>query len=191
MGPDGDVLAYYDKAHLVPFGEYLPFQETMEAIGVQQLTGRSGGFTPGEALGALSPPGVPPYAALICYELIFPGESRAQAAQADWIVQVTNDAWFGESAGPVQHLAQARVRAIELGLPVARAANTGISAVIDPYGALIAHLPLGTRGSVDAQLPAAVNRTLYRSVGDTPWLAIILISITFLLLTDRFRLFSV
>ncbi|MFT3972895.1 MAG: apolipoprotein N-acyltransferase [Amaricoccus sp.] len=139
LGPDGAPLAIYDKHHLVPFGEYIPFPRAIAALGIpalQPLT--QGGFTPGPGPHLVQVPGLPPFLPLICYEAIFPGSLRAPEGRAEWLVQVTNDAWFGEASGPWQHLAQARARAIEQGLPLARAANTGVSAMIDPYGRIVA-----------------------------------------------------
>src|SRR5262245_20960667 len=141
---DGSILAIYDKIHLVPFGEYLPFQQWLESIGLQQLTQVQGGFIPGERRRLLAIPGAPSALPLICYEAIFPGEAVARSGERPgWMVNLTNDGWFGNSTGPYQHFQQARVRAIEEGLPLVRAANTGISAVVDPLGRIIKSLPLG------------------------------------------------
>ncbi len=149
----GRVTGSYDKIHLVPFGEYLPFQDFLESLGVMQLTGVRGGFSVGPGPRRLTVPGAPPARPLICYEIIFPDEVTEKAARPGWLLNVTNDAWFGSSAGPYQHFHQAQVRAIEQGLPVARAANTGISAVIDPYGRILAEIGLGEKGVIDADLP--------------------------------------
>ena len=111
---------------------------------------------------------MPAFLPLICYEAIFPGGLRAPEGRAEWLVQVTNDAWFGEASGPYQHFAQARVRAIEQGLPLARAANTGISAMIDPHGRVVASLGLGEAGFVDVVLPGVLPATLYARYGDVP-----------------------
>jgi apolipoprotein N-acyltransferase len=165
---DGSVLAVYDKLHLVPFGEYLPFQGAMEKLGFEQLTRMRGGFIPGTVRHALPVPGAPPALPLICYEAIFPGEVAGRNERPGWIVNLTNDGWFGISTGPYQHLEQARMRAIELGLPLVRSANTGISAVIDPVGRTVASLGLGIEGIFDAGLPAAIPPTVYARVGDVP-----------------------
>jgi apolipoprotein N-acyltransferase len=149
----GRVIGSYDKIHLVPFGEYLPFQSFLERLGIMQLTGVRGGFAVGKGPRLLAVPGAPPASPLICYEIIFPDEVTDRAARPSWFINITNDAWFGSSAGPYQHFHQAQVRAIEQGLPVARAANTGISAVIDPYGRSLAEIGLGGRGAIDADLP--------------------------------------
>ncbi len=163
---DGSVLSVYDKVHLVPFGEYLPFQNFLERMGLQQITKVQGGFIPGARRRALEVPGAPRFLPLICYEIIFPGDAVPRGERPGWLVNLTNDGWFGHSIGPHQHLQQARVRAIEEGLPLVRAANTGISAVIDPVGRIVKSLPLGTEGVMDAPLPRSIGRTIYVRAGD-------------------------
>jgi apolipoprotein N-acyltransferase len=165
---DGSVLAVYDKLHLVPFGEYLPYQNLMEKLGFEQLTRMRGGFIPGTVRRTLPVPGAPRALPLICYEAIFPDEVAVRSERPGWIVNLTNDGWFGISTGPYQHLEQARMRAIELGLPLVRSANTGVSAVIDPVGRTIASLGLGIEGILDASLPTAIPPTVYARVGDVP-----------------------
>jgi apolipoprotein N-acyltransferase len=160
------VIALYDKLHLVPFGEYLPLQPLLERLGMVQITKLEGGFAAGERRQMLAIPGGPPMLPLICYEVIFPGELVPPGERPGWLLNVTNDGWFGMSSGPYQHLQQARLRAIEEGLPLVRAANTGISAVIDPVGRIIASLPLGSEGVLDAPLPRPVAPTLYARFGD-------------------------
>src|SRR3979490_723666 len=140
---DGSVLSVYDKLHLVPFGEYLPFQDWMEKLGFVQLTKVQGGFIPGTRRRALEIPDAPRALPLICYEVAFPGSIATRDDRPGWIVNLTNDGWFGLSARPSHHLQQARLRAIEEGLPLVRAANTGISAVIDPLGRIVARLGRG------------------------------------------------
>src|SRR5205814_4426081 len=127
---DGTILSAYDKLHLVPFGEYLPFQAMLERWGLTQLTRIRGGFLAGTRRRPIALPNAPKMLPLICYEVIFPGDIMAREERPGWIVNLTNDDWFGISTGPYQHLQQARLRAIEEGLPIVRAANTGISAVI-------------------------------------------------------------
>ena len=163
---DGSVLSIYDKLHLVPFGEFLPFQDGMEKLGFVQLTKVQGGFIPGTGRRAMEIPNAPPALPLICYEAIFPDEVAARGERPGWIINLTNDGWFGISTGPYQHLQQARLRAIEQGLPVVRAANTGISAVIDPMGRIVARLGLGVEGVLDSSLPAAIAPTIYARSGD-------------------------
>ncbi len=165
---DGSVLSIYDKLHLVPFGEFLPFQDWMEKLGFVQLTKVQGGFIPGTGRRAMEIPNAPRALPLICYEAIFPDEVAARGDRPGWIINLTNDGWFGISTGPYQHLQQARLRAIEQGLPVVRAANTGISAVIDPMGRIVARLGLGVEGVLDSSLPAAIAPTIYARSGDIP-----------------------
>jgi len=166
IDPDGSVRGIYDKVHLVPFGEYLPFQTLLEKIGLQQLTKVTGGFLAGGRRRAMDVPGAPKMLPLICYEAIFPAEAVPGGKRPGWLVNVTNDGWFGDSTGPYQHFEQARLLAIAEGLPLVRAANTGISAVIDPVGRIINSLPLGAEGVLDAPLPEAIAPTVYVSLGD-------------------------
>ncbi len=156
----GDIHARYDKKHLVPFGEYLPFEGILNAVGLSQLTGGSA-FQGGQQNETLSLPGVPPFSPLICYEVIFPGNvlapSSKEAPRPEWILNITNDGWFGLTDGPYQHLALARFRAIEEGLPLVRNAGGGISAVIDPYGRTLSQLELNRQGVIDSVLPRAIE----------------------------------
>jgi apolipoprotein N-acyltransferase len=168
LGPSGRLAGTYDKHHPVPFGEYIPFEPVLSRIGLRAFTTREGyGFTagPGPRLLDLGPLGraLP----LICYEAIFPQDLRG-TARPDFLVNVTNDAWFGTFSGPYQHLAQARLRAVEQGLPMVRAANTGISAVIDAHGAFRGRLPLDTQGVLDLPLPSPLPPTPYSRTGDLP-----------------------
>lgn len=161
----GFVLAAYDKAHLVPFGEYIPQRDLLP---LRKMTAGTVDFVPGPGRTVLSIPGLPPFGPLICYEAIFPS-GLAEIAGALWLLNVTNDAWFGASAGPYQHFDMARVRAVEAGVPLVRVANTGISAVVDAYGRVRASLTLNQVGVLDTGLPAAIpGRTLYAQWGDTP-----------------------
>lgn len=164
-------VAYYDKHHLVPFGEYLPFYEFLRAVGLAQLApyGDSG-FAPGAGPAVLNAGG-PSFAPMVCYEAIFPRASYPIGQRPEWLVTVTNDAWFGDTSGPRQHLDMARLRAIEAGLPMARSANTGISALIDPKGRIVARVALYEAGRIEAALPAPLPRTLYDRAGNFPfWL---------------------
>jgi apolipoprotein N-acyltransferase len=163
---NGSVLDVYDKVHLVPFGEYLPLQSLLERFGIMQLTKIEGGFAAGETRRVMTVPRAPPMLPLICYEVIFAGEAVPSGERPAWLLNVTNDGWFGRSSGPYQHLQQARVRAIEEGLPLVRAANTGISAVVDPFGRIVTSLPLGTEGVLDAPLPQAIAPPPYARLGD-------------------------
>jgi apolipoprotein N-acyltransferase len=180
---DGGVLSVYDKLHLVPFGEYLPFQEWMEKLGLQQLTKVQGGFIPGTVRRSMEIPNAPRALPLICYEVIFPDTVASRDDRPGWIINLTNDAWFGMSTGPYQHLQQARLRAIEQGLPIVRAANSGVSAVIDPLGRDVARLGLGIEGVLDSALPAAIPPTVYARTGDIP--AAIMIAMALILVIRR------
>jgi apolipoprotein N-acyltransferase len=178
---DGSVLSVYDKLHLVPFGEYLPFQDWMEKLGFVQLTRVQGGFIPGLRRRTLEIPNAPRALPLICYEAIFPGNVASRDDRPGWIINLTNDGWFGISTGPYQHLQQARLRAIEEGLPVVRAANTGISAVIDPSGRIVARLGLGIEGVLDSSLPSAIPPTIYARLGDIPAATIMAAALLFVI----------
>jgi apolipoprotein N-acyltransferase len=160
MGPDGVISATYDKSHLVPFGEYMPLSGLLPIRVIRG--GVDFGAGPGPV--ALSLPGLPPASPLICYEVIFSG-AVVGSERPGWLLNITNDAWFGVSAGPYQHLATARLRAVEEGLPLARAAQTGISAVFDSRGREVAHLPLAETGIVLAPLPAAGTPTAFGRFG--------------------------
>lgn len=153
--------ATYDKVHLVPFGEYLPFEPVLRGLGLQQFVRVIGGFSASERRRPLDIPGLPGSLPMICFETIFPHELAPAEGSRPVMVNVTNDAWFGPTSGPYQHLAQARLRAIEFGLPMIRAANSGISAVIDPFGRFTAQAGLGETGIVDSPLPAPGQQTLY------------------------------
>lgn len=165
FGHQGQLLDVYDKFHLVPFGEYLPMQGFLTRLGLTKIVESPGSFTAGDGPHTFAVPGAPPVGPLICYEILFPGAVTAKQ-RPGWLVNVTDDSWFGPSSGPYQHLLIARVRAIEEGLPVARAANTGISAVIDPFGRIWASLALGRNGVVDSPLPRALPATPYVRFGD-------------------------
>jgi apolipoprotein N-acyltransferase len=158
----GEIVASYDKTHLVPFGEYLPFSGLLESFGLRHFVHIPGGFEPGSRRRLFEVPGLPPAAALICYEAIFSGEALPDSETGErpgLLLNVTNDGWFGNTTGPYQHLSQARLRAVEEGLPMVRAANTGLSAVIDPYGRILHQLPLGVDGVIDSPLPRAAPPT--------------------------------
>ena len=172
LGPGGVPAATYDKHHLVPFGEYVPLASLLGRLGLEGIAGGGlAGFAAGPGPGTLELPGIGPAAILICYEAVFPAMLRTPA-RPRLIVQVTNDAWFGRNAGPAQHLAQARLRAAETGLPLARSANTGITAMIDAGGAVTARLPPREPGHLDAPLPPALPPTIYARAGDLPVLAL-------------------
>jgi apolipoprotein N-acyltransferase len=156
----GTVQGVYDKAHLVPFGEYMPLS------GLIPIRMAAGGmdFSAGPGPVLLAPPDLPPFGALICYEVIFPAAVTPEP-RPEWLVNITNDAWFGQSSGPWQHLAAARLRAVEEGLPLARAAQTGISAVFDARGQRLAYLPSGATGTLTLALPGSIAAPPFARLG--------------------------
>lgn len=160
-----DVIGHYDKWRLVPGGEFLPLEWVLGPLGFRHLVNLPEGFTAGDGPKTLPVPGAGFAGFSVCYEAIFPGAVSAANPRADWLVNVTNDGWFGQSTGPYQHLAQLRLRTIELGVPAARAANTGISAVIDPLGRMTFASQLDTIGSYDLSLPTALGETPYVKFG--------------------------
>ena len=166
LDDDARVVGVYDKHRLVPFGEFVPFRSFLP---MDKIVPGALDFSPGSGPATLRPAGSPPFSPLICYEAIFPGGVTAPDDRPAWLLNVTNDAWFGGSAGPYQHFASARMRAVEEGVPLARAANTGISGVVDAYGRVRERLGLEEGGVIDADLPrAAARRTLYSIYGDLP-----------------------
>lgn len=168
LDSDGLPAAVYDKAHLVPFGEYVPFGDFLARFGVHGFASQAGsGYAAGPGAQVLDLP-IGTALPLICYEAVFPQDVNAAETRPDMLVQITNDAWFGTRSGPYQHLVQARMRALEQGLPMIRAANTGVSAMIAPDGAMLDQLPLGETGYIDAALPGPLPPTLYSRTGDWP-----------------------
>ena len=180
FGAQGSLVASYDKIYLVPFGEYLPLQPLLEAIGLRPLTRARGRFETGVTpRPLLRVPGLPAAAPIICYEAIFPRAIVEGGERPGLMLNVTNDGWFGNTTGPRQHFHQARVRAVEEGLPLIRSANNGISAVIDARGRVTARLDLDVRGVVDVELPAALPPPLYARLGDFIFLAMWLVAAAF------------
>jgi len=177
------VTALYDKYRLVPFGEYLPFDRELAPLGIKQLVHLGQGFTAGPAPRPIVPPGVPAVQPLICYESLFPGFTNDAAGRVGvrpaWIVNISDDAWFGVTSGPWQHLNLASYRAIEEGLPMVRATPTGVSAVIDAYGRTLPgkRLGQGAYGAIDAVLPPALPRTTFEVCGGAIFAAMVLISL--------------
>ncbi|MQQ09258.1 apolipoprotein N-acyltransferase [Epibacterium sp. SM1979] len=171
LDESGVATATYDKMHLVPFGEYMPFPDLVARFGIYGLAARAeAGYSAGEARTFLDTPAGRTLL-LICYEGVFAHEIDTRDARPDYLTLITNDAWFGTYSGPQQHLVQAQMRAAEQGLPMVRVANTGVSAMIDPYGRIVPgmKLPLGQAGYIDADLPAPLPPTLYSRTGDLPW----------------------
>lgn len=160
-------IATYDKTHLVPFGEYMPYEKTLSAIGIEKLTHGRGSFSTGpEPRPLMHIPGLPPALGLVCYEALFPGNVVQGHEHPGVMINVTNDGWFGETTGPYQHFHQSRVRAVEEGAPLIRAANNGISGVVDPFGRILTSLGLDVRGQIDSPLPRAVSPPPYARFGD-------------------------
>jgi apolipoprotein N-acyltransferase len=184
----GAVVGTYDKHHLVPFGEYTPLRPVLGWLGLGHLAVGGQGFSAGPGLVTLDLPGLPPFSPLICYEAIFSGRVVAEAGRRpQWLLNLTNDAWFGTSSGPYQHFASARIRAVEEGLPLVRVANSGISAVVDPYGRLLGRLRLNQVGILDSPLPqAARGVTLYARYGDRIGLFLIVMLVISALILRRF-----
>jgi apolipoprotein N-acyltransferase len=176
-GPAGEVTALYDKHHLVPFGEFFPLARHASRLGLRGLAAEDGaGYAPGPGPRVVDVPGVGLALPLICYEAVFPRDVRV-SPRPRLMLHVTNDAWFGTFAGPHQHLAQARARAIEQGLPVMRAANTGVSAAIDARGDVLGSLALGVHGHLDAALPRALPPPPYARTGDAPLAGLLLLAL--------------
>jgi apolipoprotein N-acyltransferase len=183
----GALVGTYDKHHLVPFGEYTPLRAVLGWLGLGKLVVGGQGFSAGPGLVTLDLPGLPPFSPLICYEAIFSGRVVAEGARPRWLLNLTNDAWFGTSSGPYQHFASARIRAVEEGLPMVRVANTGISAVVDPYGRLLGQLRLNQAGVLDSPLPQpARSVTLYARYGDRMGLFLIVVLAISALIFRRF-----
>lgn len=176
INPAGQITALYDKAHLVPYGEYLPFKKLLNALGLEKLTNIRADFSAGPGPRTLQLPNDTSISPLICYEIIFPGQIVDPASRPHWIANLTNDAWFGDLTGPYQHFQKARLRAIEQGLPVIRAANTGISAVIDGYGRVLQALALNETGMIDAVLPPPLAPPPYARFGDLMLLPLLLLA---------------
>lgn len=183
LAPDGAILASADKVHLVPFGEYLPFEGLLSALGLRRFVHAPGAFGAGDRLRILPVPGLPGLAPLVCYEAVFPGSVVPEGERPRLMLNVTNDAWFGDTPGPRQHFAQARLRTVEEGLPLVRAANTGVTAVVDSYGRTRGRLDMAAVGFLDADLPVPADPTIFSRVGHSAafmlWLAALFGALTF------------
>ncbi|WP_421994760.1 apolipoprotein N-acyltransferase [Reyranella sp.] len=180
----GGIVAHYDKVHLVPLGEYIPFHKQLAPV--SGFIGR-GSFEVGEGRVTLAPPGLASFSPIICYEVIFPAAVTGPGARPQWLLNVTNDAWFGLSSGPYQHLVSARLRSVEEGLPMIRAANTGVSAVIDSYGRVLASLDMRQTGILDHRLPPARSPTPYGLWGDWTLLLLVVALLSVLVAILRIR----
>ena len=169
LDAQGQQQGLYDKHHLAPFGEYIPFGDLLARFGIHGMAATTGhGFSAGPGAALMDVGKLGTALPLICYEAVFTQDVLSAPGRADFLLQITNDAWFGTRSGPYQHLAQAQMRAIEQGLPMMRSANTGVSAMIDPLGQITDALPLGQAGYLDAALPAPFNPTAYARMGDMP-----------------------
>ena len=174
----GRLAAAYDKFHLVPFGEYLPLRRILSRIGIGKLVYGSIDYSAGAGPATLQLGDLPPVGPLICYEAIFPGAVVDPHRRPAWLLNVSNDGWYGLSAGPHQHFAMARFRSIEEGLPLVRAANTGISGVVDSFGRVIARIDLGEAGVVDVDLPQPIETTpIYGRYGDLVWFGFVVVMV--------------
>ena len=171
------VSAFYDKFHLVPFGEYVPLADILP---IEKITKGTGEFTPGPGVTTMNLKGLPPLSPLICYEIIFPLGVASPDVRPEWLLNLTNDAWYGKTQGPHQHFALSRMRSVEEGLPLVRVANTGISGVVDAYGRIVAKTPLGVRATLDSDLPKALShRTIYSMFGNALPLGLTILMIIF------------
>jgi apolipoprotein N-acyltransferase len=181
INSSAEIVETYDKFHLVPFGEYVPFRRW---IGLNKVTAGPTDFSAGSGPKTLRLAGLPPFSPLICYEIIFPSTVTDAQSNARWLLNVTNDAWFGKSSGPHQHFAMARLRAVEQGLPLVRAANTGISGVTDAYGRVSKQLDLDEQGVIDVGLPQSLpGKTVFSQVGS--WPVLIVSTLLFLAIIRR------
>jgi apolipoprotein N-acyltransferase len=187
INENGEIPYHYKKAHLVPFGEYVPFRDLLP---IHKITPGAVDFTKGAGLRTLSIPSIPPFSPLICYEALFPGEvvdTTAGAKRPEWLLNITNDAWYGLSAGPYQHLALVRIRAIEEGLPLVRVANNGVSAVVDPCGRVLHKLGLDDIGFIDFELPKALPATPYSRVKESFFWLLLAVAFTGAIMLRRKR----
>lgn len=164
ISKDGSVIDTYDKSHLVPFGEYVPLRRLLP---INKITQGTVDFTKGDGLKIIKTPSLPPFTALICYEIIFSGRIKPKNQKPEWFLNLTNDGWYGITSGPFQHFAATRIRAIEEGIPVVRVANTGISAVIDSLGRVVAYVGLNNKGIIDSPLPKPLEKpTIFNLFGN-------------------------
>lgn len=184
---EGEVVGSYDKSHLVPFGEYLPFAEFWKAFGIRQFVPGTNGWAPGNGRRLMQVPGAPPFLALVCYEAIFPNDIGDVSA-AQFILNITNDAWFDGSLGPAQHAHMARLRSVETGLPMLRASNSGTTIVTDPLGRIVARLAEQQVAALDVVPHHRLeDGTLYNRLGDWPFWAASLCSVGLGLFAARRR----
>lgn len=182
---NGEIIATYDKAHLVPFGEFLPFPEILEALGVRQLVPGPNGWSPGDGKRLVTTANIPAFIALICYEAIFSGDLGADPAAAQFILNITNDSWFDGSIGPAQHAHHARLRAVESGLPMVRVANTGLTMLVDPLGRVTAELAPLQPALMDVVPALPIGGTLFNRLGHLPFFAALALGLLIALWSAR------
>jgi apolipoprotein N-acyltransferase len=187
VNSDGEIVATYDKAHLVPFGEYLPFAGFWRLFGITQFVPGTAGWAPGDGRRLVSPPGLPSFIALICYEAIFSGDLGADPAKAVFILNVSNDEWFDGTIGPAQHAHHALLRAVETGLPLLRSTNSGVTFAADPLGRVTAQLAPGQPGFIDVVPATPVEPTVFDRFGNWPFLALLALGVLAALLTRTRR----
>ncbi|WP_068311115.1 apolipoprotein N-acyltransferase [Polycladidibacter hongkongensis] len=185
LNGDGAILQSYDKVRLVPFGEFLPFHNLLSRLGIEKLVNAPSDFTAGQEYKTLGLPNGWLAQPLVCYEAIFPQTMMALESRPQLLVNTTNDAWFGASVGPAQHLAQARLRAVEQGVPMVRAANTGISAIIDANGIISSEIPMNLSETIVGNLSSIHQPTLYARYGNYNFLFLLLVFISLYLVLGR------
>ena len=188
INKQGGIVDFYDKSHLVPFGEYIPFRRYLP-VGFRPITNTISDFRPGEKHKKIQIPGIPPFGILICYEIIFPGQIVDRNNRPEWLINLTNDGWYGDSSGPRQHLVSTQLRAIEEGMAIVRVANTGISALISKTGRILGKIELNRKGILEINLPKRLNiSTLYSRLGNSiPLALIIVIILSALALSRRYK----
>ena len=181
---DKKIRDIYHKVHLVPFGEYMPFHDTLSKLPFMKIITGDIGFDSGKEINSIYTK-VGNARIAICYEIIFPEEINPNNEKLDLIINITNDAWFGNSSGPFQHFNSSRFRAIEQGIPVFRSANTGISAIIDPYGRIIDKIGLGKKGSIFSPLPKKTLETYYSKVGDFLFFGVLILTLLIMIFLKK------
>ncbi len=181
---DKKIRDIYHKVHLVPFGEYMPFHDILSKLPFMKIITGDIGFDSGKEINSIYTK-VGNARIAICYEIIFPEEINPNNEKLDLIINITNDAWFGNSSGPFQHFNSSRFRAIEQGIPVFRSANTGISAIIDPYGRIIDKIELGKKGSIFSPLPKKTLETYYSKVGDFLFFGVLILTLLIMIFLKK------
>ena len=184
---NGEIVASYDKTHLVPFGEYLPFASFWKLFGISQFVPGTNGWASGAGKRLMAPPGTPPFIALICYEAIFSGDLEADPSKAELILNISNDEWFDGSIGPAQHAHHALLRAVETGLPLLRVTNSGLTFAADPLGRITDSLPQYQPGVLDVVPKQKLSETPFDRYGNWPFLAVTLVGILLGVLTRTRR----